>query len=57
MRCLITYTSSTEKEDFYSEGCDAKVPELGAKGVTLDMIFGPMREKGVDAEILAGVKD
>ena len=55
MRCLITYTSSTEKEDF--EGADAKVPELGAKGVTLDMIFGPMREKGVDAEILAGVKD
>ena len=57
MRCLITYTSSTEKEDFYGEGADAKVPELGAKGVTLDMIFGPMREKGVDAEILAGVKD
>lgn len=57
MRCLITYTSSTESEDFYGEGADAKVPELGAKGVTLDMIFGPMREQGDDAEILAGVKD
>ena len=57
MKCLITYTSSTESEDFYSEGADAKVPELKAKGVTLDMIFGPMREKGVNAEILTGVKD
>ena len=57
MRCLITYTSSTESEDFYGEGADAKVPELGSKGVTLDMIFGPMREKGDDAEILTGVKD
>jgi HAD superfamily hydrolase (TIGR01509 family) len=57
MKCLITYTSSTESEDFYSEGADAKVPELKAKGVTLDMIFGPMREKGVNAEILNGVKD
>ena len=57
MRCLNTYTSSTESEDFYGEGADAKVPELGAKGVTLDMIFGPMREKGDDAEILAGIKD
>ncbi|KAL7435181.1 hypothetical protein ACHAXH_007410 [Discostella pseudostelligera] len=57
MRCIITYTTSTENEDFYSLGCDAKVPELGSKGVTLDMIFGPMKANGLDAEILVGVKD
>mmetsp|Transcript_3913 Transcript_3913/g.5191 ORF Transcript_3913/g.5191 Transcript_3913/m.5191 type:complete len:323 (+) Transcript_3913:2-970(+) len=57
MKCLITYTSSTEREDFYGYGCDAKVPELKSAGVTLDKIFGPMKEKGVDAEILEGVKD
>lgn len=57
MRCIITYTTSTENEDFYSLGCDAKVPELGSTGVTLDMIFGPMKVDGVDAEILTGVRD
>lgn len=57
MRCIITYTSSTENEDFYSLGCDAKVPELGSTGVTLDMIFGPMQKDGADAEILTGVRD
>ncbi len=57
MKCLITYTKSTEGEDFYGEGADAKVPELGSAGVTLDKIFGPMKEGGVDAEILVGVKD
>ena len=51
MRCIITYTSSTENEDFYSLGCDAKVPELGSTGVSLDMIF-PLRD-----DILTGVKD
>lgn len=57
MKCLITYTKSTEGEDFYGTGADAKVPELGKAGVTLDKIFGPLKEKGVDAEILVGIKD
>lgn len=56
MRCVITYTTSTEREDFYGLGADAKVPELGSRGVSLDMIFGPMKTE-LDAEILAGVKD
>ena len=57
MRCIITYTTSTEKEDFYSFGCDAKVPELGSKGVNLDMIFRPMMVEGLDADILMDVRD
>jgi hypothetical protein len=57
MRCVITYTASTEGEDFYGEGADAKVPELGARKVTLESIFGPLREKGLDAGLLEGIKD
>ena len=57
MRCVITYTTSTENEDFYGLGCDAKVPELGSTGVTLDMIFGPMKAEGLDADILGSVRD
>ncbi|KAL3761679.1 hypothetical protein ACHAW5_002659 [Stephanodiscus triporus] len=57
MRCIITYTTSTENEDFYALGCDGKVPELGSAGVTLEMIFEPMKRDGPDAEILVGVKD
>mmetsp|Transcript_50494 Transcript_50494/g.107554 ORF Transcript_50494/g.107554 Transcript_50494/m.107554 type:complete len:312 (-) Transcript_50494:964-1899(-) len=57
MRCIITYTTSTENEDFYALGCDAKVPELGSKGVSLDMIFQPMIMKGLDADILTGIRD
>ena len=57
MKCVITYTSSTEREDFYGYGADAKVPDLAAAGVTLDSIFAPIKEKGVDAEILVGIKD
>jgi len=57
MRCLITYTSGTEKEDFYGEGADAKVPNLGSRGVTLFDIFGPLKEKGLEAEILVGKSD
>lgn len=57
MKCLITYTSNTEGEDFYGEGADAKVPELGARKVTLASIFDPMKEDGVDAELLVGIKD
>ncbi len=57
MKCLITYTKSTEREDFYANGADAKVPELAKAGVTLDKIFGPIKEQGLDAEILVGIKD
>lgn len=56
MQCIITYTSSTENEDFYGIGADAKVPDLGSRGVNLDMIFGPMR-KGLSSDILADVRD
>ena len=57
MKCVITYTLSTEGEDFYGEGADAKVPELGSSKVTLESIFGPLRAKGLDAELLVGIKD
>jgi hypothetical protein len=57
MKCVITYTASTEGEDFYGEGADAKVPELGSRKVTLDSIFGPLRKDGLDADLLAGIKD
>jgi len=57
MKCLITYTSSTEREDFYGFGADAKVPDLGSRSVTLNDIFGPMKENGLDAEILVEKKD
>lgn len=56
MKCLITYTSSTAGEDFYGEGADAKVPELEKAGVTLEKIFGPLKEN-LNAEILIGIKD
>lgn len=57
MKCVITYTTSTDSCDFYGEGAQAKVPELGSRKVTLDSIFGPLREGGLDAEILVGIKD
>jgi len=40
MKCLITYTKSTEKEDFFGSGADAKVSDLGSAAVTLDKLFG-----------------
>jgi len=57
MKCLITYTKSTENEDFYEFGADAKVPELAKAGVTLDKIFGPIKSNGLDSEILVDIKD
>jgi HAD superfamily hydrolase (TIGR01509 family) len=57
MKCLITYTKSTEREDFYSVGADAKVPELASAGVTFDKIFDPIRENGLESTILDGIKD
>jgi hypothetical protein len=57
MKCVITYTASTENEDFYAVGANAKVPDLGSRKVGLDSIFGPLRENGLDAELLVGIKD
>mmetsp|Transcript_22733 Transcript_22733/g.37633 ORF Transcript_22733/g.37633 Transcript_22733/m.37633 type:complete len:311 (+) Transcript_22733:79-1011(+) len=58
MKCVITYTTSTAAADFYGEGAEATVPELGARKVTLESIFGPLRgEGGLDAELLPGIKD
>ena len=56
MRCIITYTSSTEAEDFYGEGADAKVPDLGSRNVKLVDIFGPLKEN-INNELLVGKKD
>jgi HAD superfamily hydrolase (TIGR01509 family) len=57
MKCIITYTSSTTNEDFYGEGAEAKVPDLASRKVTLESIFGPLRNVGLDAELLEGIKD
>jgi len=57
MKCVITYTGSTEKEDFYGQGASAKVPDLASCGVDLESIFGPLRSAGADAELLGGKKD
>jgi len=57
MKCLITYTSSTADQDFYGEGAVATVPDLGSRQVTLESIFGPLRQYGNDADILVGIKD
>lgn len=57
MKCIITYTPSTEREDFYGEGANAKVPDLGSRGVNLKSIFDPLRNDGLDAELLVGSKD
>jgi HAD superfamily hydrolase (TIGR01509 family) len=57
MKCIITYTPSTEGEDFYGEGADGKVPDLGSRKVTLETIFGPLRQDGLGAELLQGIKD
>ncbi|CAB9505880.1 dehalogenase-like hydrolase domain-containing protein At4g39970 [Seminavis robusta] len=57
MKCVITYTGGTKDEDFYGEGADAKVPNLGSRGVTLASIFDPIMENGSDAELMVGLKD
>ena len=56
MKCIITYTTSTENEDFYGFGCDAKVPDLGSRGVGLAMIFDPLKQD-LSADILKDVRD
>lgn len=57
MKCIITYTSSTASVDFYGNGAAAKVPDLESAGVTLEAIFDPLRNQGLDAELLVGIKD
>jgi hypothetical protein len=57
MKCIITYTTSTADGDFYGEGADAKVPDLSSRGITLELIFGPLRKDGLNAQILLGKKD
>ena len=54
MACIVTYTSSTEREDFYAEGASAKLLDFSA-GVTVADIFaeGP----AVAAEILPALRD
>lgn len=57
MKCVVTYTASTKDQDFYGEGAAAAVPDLGSRQVKLDDIFGPLREAGTAAELLAAQKD
>uniref|UniRef100_A0A7S4FAW9 Uncharacterized protein n=1 Tax=Chrysotila carterae TaxID=13221 RepID=A0A7S4FAW9_CHRCT len=54
MRCVITYTSSTEAEDFYGEGADAKLLDMSS-GITVSQLFDS--ENAPLAEILEGVRD
>jgi len=44
MKCLITYTSSTEGEDFFGHGADAKVSDLESASITLEKLFQPIQE-------------
>jgi len=59
MKCVVTYTSSTADQDFYSEGADAVVPDLASRKVTLQSIFDPIRQSSGtgDATILDGIRD
>jgi hypothetical protein len=57
MKCVVTYTASTENEDFYAVGADAKVPDLASRNVGLDSIFSSLREDGLDSELLVGIRD
>ena len=53
MKCVITYTASTEREDFYAEGADAKLFDMSA-GVEPKMLFADGKPQ---ADLLAGLKD
>ena len=56
MKCVITYTDQTSYEDFYSEGADAKVPDLSAGGgITLSSIFDPL--KAGSKELIPDIRD
>lgn len=53
MKCLVTYTHSTASVDFYSEGADAAIYDLG--GVTLDDLLPGSRVLPV--ELLEAKRD
>jgi len=55
MPCLVTYTASTAAEDFYGEGANAKVPDLGV-GVTLETLFD-VPAGAVLPELASAVRD
>jgi beta-phosphoglucomutase-like phosphatase (HAD superfamily) len=53
MKCIITYTDSTADQDFYGEGADAVVPDLGK--ISLDDIFAPLLAG--EGTLLDGIKE
>jgi len=55
MKCIITYTDSTEREDFYGEGADAVIPNLG--NVSLKDIFSESLRSGASKEVLPEKRD
>jgi len=55
MRCVITYTSSTEGEDFYGEGADAKLLDFSA-GVGVKELFSK-GEPAALPELLEKLRD
>jgi beta-phosphoglucomutase-like phosphatase (HAD superfamily) len=55
MRCVITYTASTEREDFYAEGADAKLLDF-SKRPKLDALFD-LPSGTVRDEILVELRD
>lgn len=56
MHCIITYTASTQNEDFYGEGAAAKLFDFSA-GVDVASIFTPPALDQVQPEILATLRD
>jgi HAD superfamily hydrolase (TIGR01509 family) len=54
MKCVITYTPQTADQDFYGEGADATLPDMG-KGVPLDSLF--TADGQVMEELLEGMAD
>ena len=56
MKCVITYTPQTDKEDFYAAGADAKLLDFGAVGgKAVQGLFSA--DGAVLDELLAGSKD
>jgi beta-phosphoglucomutase-like phosphatase (HAD superfamily) len=55
MKCVITYTSSTEREDFYGEGADAKLLDFSKRPSLADMFDLP--SSTVLPELLAAFRD
>lgn len=55
MACVITYTASTEAEDFYAEGAAAKLPDFASRP-PLGALFDPA-SGAVLPELLVGFRD